>query len=91
MDSDVETYLLVQLDLLPVRSGGAHPLGSVNGLVGAGGQHQQLVPLVGQQPRVDVHRQVRVEGQAARPLNQLVNDRVADLTQLLLQVGAVLV
>ncbi len=81
----------MQLNLFPVRPRGAHALGAVDGLVGGGGQHKQLVPLVGQQLGVDVHGEVRVEGQSAGPLDQLVHDGVADLAQLLLEVRAVLV
>jgi len=62
----------------------------VDGLVGGGGEHQQLVPLVRQQARVDLHGDLVVEGKAAGPLDQLVDDPVADAAELVRQVrGAV--
>ena len=81
----------MKFDLLPVRPGGAHPGGSVDGLVGGGGEDEQLVPLVRQQLGVDVHGKILVERQSAGPLDEFVHDRVSDLAQLLLKVSRVLV
>ena len=81
----------MKLCRLAVRPGGAHPPGAVYGLVGGGGEHQQLVPLVGQQARVDLHGDLVVEGQAAGPLDQLVVDPVPDAAELVRQVGGAVV
>ena len=53
----------------------------MDGLVGGGGEHEQLVPLVGEQAGVRVDGDVLVEGQAPRPLNQLHHDVVSDQAQ----------
>ena len=81
----------MRLRRLPVRPDGAHPGRAVDGLVGRGGQHEQLVPLVGEQLRVDLDRDLLVEGQPPGPLDQLVHDGVADLAQLARQVGRAVV
>ena len=75
----------------PVRPGRPHPPGPVDGLVGGGGEHQELVPLVRQQPGGQVDGQLAEEGQPPGPLDQLVDDGVSDLAELLLQVGLLLV
>ena len=74
--------LLVGLGGGAVRVGGAQLLGAVDGLVGRGGEHQQLVPLVGEETGVEFHRNLLVEGQPPGPLDQLQDDPVADATQL---------
>ena len=63
----------------------------MDGLIGRGGQDEQLVPLVSQEPRVDVHGELVIEGKSARPLDQFVHDGVSDLTELLLEICRVLV
>ena len=75
------THLLVGLGSGAVAVGGAHPV-AVDGLEGGGGQDQELVPLVGQQPRVDLDGDLGVEGEAARPLHQLEHDPVPDPAEL---------
>ena len=80
--SVVTLYLLVQLGGGPVRVCGAHPPVAVNGLVGGGGQHQQLVPLVGQQPGVDLNGNLIVEWKLSGPVNELEDNPVPDTAQL---------
>jgi len=63
----------------------------VDGLVGGGGEDEQLVPLVRQQAGVDLHGDLVVEGKAAGPLDQLVDDAVADAAELVRQVGGAVV
>ena len=73
-----------------VAVGGAHPV-AVDGLEGGGGQHQQLVPLVGQQPRVDLDRDLSVKGEAARPLHQLEHNPVPNPAKLVRQLRVAVV
>ncbi len=81
----------MELGWLAVWAGGAHAPGAVDGLVGGGGEDEQLVPLVRQQAGVDLHRDLVVEGEAAGPLHQLVDDAVADAAELVRQVGGAVV
>ena len=60
-------YLLVELNLLAVGSGGAHPAEPVDGLIGRSGQHQELVPLVSEESGVYFFGQLVVEGQPSHP------------------------
>lgn len=60
----------------------ANVLLAVHRLVGGRRQHQNLVPLVREQLRVDLHRDVHVEGQLARPRDQLVHDGITDVAEL---------
>lgn len=82
--------LLVGLGRGAVAVGGAHPV-AVDGLEGGGGQDQELVPLVGQQPRVDLDRDLGVEGKAAGPLHQLEHDPVPDPAELVRQLRVAVV
>ena len=66
----------------PVGVGGAHPAVAVDGLVGRGGEDQQLVPLVGQKPGVDLHRDLSVEWKFPSPVDQLEDNPVSNPTQL---------
>ena len=66
-------------------------LGPIDGLVGGGGEDQELVPLVGQQPGVDLNGNLRVEGKLPRPADQLQDNSVSNLTQLLRQVRSTLI
>jgi hypothetical protein len=75
----------------PVRPGRPHPPGPVDGLVSGGGEHQELVPLVGQQPGGQVDGELAEEGQPPGPLDQLVDNGVSNLAELLFQVGLLLV
>ena len=63
------------------------PLPAVDGLVGGGGEDQELVPLVGEQAGHDVVRNVLVEGESTGPLHQLDHNVVADLIELVRQHG----
>ena len=60
-------------------------------LEGGGGQHQELVPLVGQQPRVQLHREFIIERKATRPLNELEHDPVPDPAELVRQLRVAVV
>jgi hypothetical protein len=81
----------MKFNFFPVRPGRPHPPGPVDGLVGGGGEHQELVPLVRQQPGGQVNGQLAEEGQPPGPLDQLVDDGVSDLAELLFQVRLLLV
>ena len=70
----------------PVRVSGAELLGAVDGLVGGGGEDEQLVPLVGEQPGVQLHRDLLVEREPPGPLHQLEHDAVADAAEFVRQV-----
>ena len=70
----------------PVGVGCSHPPLAVDGLVGRGGEDQELVPLVGQQPGVDLDGNLRVEGELPCPADQLQDNSVSNLTELLWQV-----
>ena len=54
-------------------------------LVGGGGEDEQLVPLVGEEPGVQLHGDLGVEGEAPGPLHQLEHDPVPDAAQLVRQ------
>ena len=54
-------------------------------LVGGGGEDEQLVPLVGEEPGVQLHGDLGVEGEAPGPLHQLEHDPVSDAAQLVRQ------
>ena len=66
----------------PVRVSCPHPPVAVDGLVGRGGEHQQLVPLVGQQPGVNLNRNLSVEWKLPSPVDQLEDNSVSNPTQL---------
>ena len=85
------THLLMRLSSGSVRVGGPHPPIAVDGLVGGGGEDQQLVPLVGQQPRVDLHRDLGVEWQSPSPLDKLEHDPVSDTTKFIRQFGVAVI
>ena len=53
-------------------------LGAIDGLVGGGGEDQELVPLVGEEAGVELDGDLLVEGQPPGPLDQLEDDAVAD-------------
>ena len=53
-------------------------LGAIDGLVGGGGEDQELVPLVGEEAGVQLDRDFLVEGKPPGPLDQLEDDAVAD-------------
>ena len=63
-------------------AGGGHHSVAVDGLVCGGGEHQELVPLVGQQPGVDLHRDLSVEWKFPSPVDQLEDNPVSNPTQL---------
>ena len=65
----------------PVGVGGAHPAVAVDGLVGRGGEDQQLVPLVGQEASVNLNRNLSVEWKLPSPVNQLEDNSVSNPTQ----------
>ena len=75
----------------PVRVGCPHPPVAVDGLVGGRGQDQQLVPLVGQQSRVDLHWNLSVEGQSPSPLDKFEHNSVTDTTQFVRQLGVAVI
>ena len=75
----------------PVRVGCPHPPVAVDGLVGGGGEDQQLVPLVGQQSCVDLHRYLGVERQSPGPLDEFEHDPVPDTTQFVRQLRVAVV
>ena len=56
-------------------------------LVGGGGEDEQLVPLVGEEPGVQLHGDLGVEGEAPGPLHQLEHDPVPDAAQLVRQLA----
>ena len=87
----VGRHLLMRLRRRPVRVSGAELLGAVDGLVGGGGEDQQLVPLVGEQPGVQLHRDLLVEREPPGPLHQLEHDAVADAAEFVRQVRRVVV
>ena len=60
---------------------GSHPAVAVDGLVGGGGEHQQLVPLVGQEASVNLNRNLSVEWKLPSPVNQLEDNSVSNPTQ----------
>ena len=84
-------YLLVEFSRGPVGVSCSHPPLAVDGLVGGGGEHQQLVPLVGQQPRVNLDGNLGVEWKLPSPADQLQDNSVSNLTQLLWQVRCALI
>ena len=53
-------------------------LGAVDGLVGRGGEDQELVPLVGEEAGVQLDGDLLLEGQPSGPLDQFEDDAVAD-------------
>ncbi len=81
----------MKFDFFSVRSCRPHSPSAVDGLVRGGGENQELVPLVRQQPRRQVDGQLAEERQPPGPLDQLVDDGVADLTEFLLQIRLFLV
>ena len=60
---------------------GSHPAVAVDGLVGGGGEHQQLVPLVGQLAGVNLDRNLIVEWKFSSPVNELVHNPVSNTTE----------
>ena len=80
----------MKFDFFPIGPCGAHAPEPMDGLVGRGGEDQQLVPLVRQQFGMDFFGQLVVEGEAGDPLDQLVDDGVADFAEFVLQIGRVL-
>ena len=66
----------------PIRVCCSHPAVAIDGLVGRGGEDQQLVPLVGQQPGVDLHGDLSVEWKFPSPVDQLEDNPVSNPTQL---------
>lgn len=64
--------------------GGAGPqfLQSVDGLVRGGGKDQELMPLVCEETRVNLHGELLVEGKALGPLHELNGYGVPELAEL---------
>ena len=74
----VRRHLLVRLRCGAICMGGPQFLGAIDGLVGGGGEDQELVPLVGEEAGVQLDGDLLVEGQPPGPLDQLEDDAVAD-------------
>ena len=62
----------------------------MNGLIGRGGQHQELVPLVGEESGMYFFGQLVVKGQSGYPFYQLVYDGVSNLAEFVLQIRWIL-
>lgn len=74
--------LLMKFRRLTIGTDGSHPLVSMDGLVGGGGEHEEFVPLVREELCMDVHRDVLIEREPPCPLDQLVHNAVANLAEL---------
>ena len=70
----------MKLDFLSIRASCSHSHMAMDCLVGSGGDDDQLVELVGEKVGVNLDIQVIVKWQPANPLDQFVNDGVANLS-----------
>ena len=74
----VRGHLLMRLRCRSVCMSCPQFLGAVDGLVGRGGEDEELVPLVGEEAGVQLDGDLLVEGQPSGPLDQFEDDSVAD-------------